>query len=101
MRGSKTSQMKSCTSRKERISPTTWRREREAGVLQAPIPQERGPKSKRDPVQEETAKMRRENERIAEQLRKAEIVIDVPKKSGRAVGVADPRLPTRGGHYLK
>ena len=58
----------------------TWRREREAGVLQALTPQKRGPKSKRDPFQEETAQLRRENVRLTEQLRKAEIVIDVQKK---------------------
>src|ERR1019366_4909115 len=32
---------------------TAWRREREAVVRQALTPQKRGPKSKRDPVQEE------------------------------------------------
>jgi transposase len=65
---------------------TTWRREREAGVLQALTPQKRGPKSKRDPFQEETDKLRRENERLTEQLRKAEIVIDVQKKVAALLG---------------
>jgi transposase len=64
----------------------TWRREREAGVLQALTPQKRGPKSKRDPIQEETAKLRRDNERLTEQLRKAEIVIDVQKKVAALLG---------------
>jgi hypothetical protein len=72
----------------------TWRREREAGVLQALTPQKRGPKSKRDPFQEETAQLRRENVRLTEQLRKAEIVIDVQKKVGALLGwpipTADP-----------
>src|SRR3954451_19887244 len=31
---------------------TTWRRERAAGARQALSPQKRGPKSKRDPIQE-------------------------------------------------
>jgi transposase len=72
----------------------TWRREREAGVLQALTPQKRGPKSKRDPVQEETAKLRRENERLTEQLRKAEIVIEVQKKVAALLGwpIATPDL---------
>jgi transposase len=65
---------------------TTWRREREAGVRQALTPQKRGPKSKRDPFQEETDKLRRENERLTEQLRKAEIVIDVQKKVAALLG---------------
>jgi transposase len=64
----------------------TWRREREAGVLQALTPQKRGPKSKRDPGQEETAQLRRENVRLTEQLRKAEIVIDVQKKVAALLG---------------
>src|SRR6185437_7743734 len=54
----------------------TWRREREAGVLRALTPQKRGPKSKRDPVQEEIQRLQKDNARLTEQLRKAEIVID-------------------------
>src|SRR6202158_3511724 len=38
---------------------TTWRREREAGVRQALAPQKRGPKSKRNPLQDEHAKLLR------------------------------------------
>ena len=68
---------------------TTWRRERAFGIRQALTPQKRGPKSKRDPIQEEIQKLQKDNVRLTEQLRKAEIVIDV-QKSGRAVGVADP-----------
>lgn len=64
----------------------TWRRERVAGVVLALTPRKRGPKSKRDPVQEEMVKLRRDNERLTEQLRKAEIVIDVQKKVGALLG---------------
>src|ERR1700686_4591415 len=42
----------------------TWRRERRSGVLQALTPQKRGPKSKRDPFDEETTQLRRENVRL-------------------------------------
>ena len=59
----------------------TWRRERQAGVLKGLTPHKRGPKSKRNPQDEEIRKLRRENQRLSEQLRKAEIVIDVQKKS--------------------
>jgi hypothetical protein len=65
---------------------TTWQREREAGVRQALTPQKRGPKSKRDPVQEENQKLQRDNQRLTEQLRKAEIVIDVQKKMAALLG---------------
>ena len=72
----------------------TWRREREAGVRKALTPHKRGPKSKRDPLQEATDKLHRENERLTEQLRKAEIVIDVQKKVAALLGwpiaTADP-----------
>jgi len=64
----------------------TWRREREAGVLQALTPQKRGPKSKRDPVAEENQHLRRETQRLTEELRKAEIVIDIQKKVAMLLG---------------
>src|SRR5438309_11662593 len=50
----------------------TWRRERDAGVLQALAPHKRGPKSKHDPVTEENQRLRRETARLTEELRKAE-----------------------------
>ena len=73
---------------------TTWRRERDAVVLQALAPQKRGPKSKRDPVAEENQQLRRETVRLTEALRKAEIVIDIQKKVaallGRPILTVDP-----------
>ena len=72
----------------------TWRRERDAGVLQALAPQKRGPKSKRDPLVEENLQLRRETERLIEELRKAEIVIDIQKKVatllGRPIPASEP-----------
>jgi transposase-like protein len=65
---------------------TNWRRERAAGVRQSLAPQKRGPKSKRDPIQEEIQKLQKDNARLTEQLRKAEIVIDVQKKVGALLG---------------
>ena len=72
----------------------TWRREREAGILDALTPHKRGPKSKRHPLEEENQKLRRQNERLTDQLRKAEIIIDVQKKVaallGRPIPAPDP-----------
>ena len=65
---------------------TTWRRERTIGVRQALAPHKRGPKSKRDPVQDEIQRLQKDNARLTEQLRKAEIVIDVQKKVGALLG---------------
>jgi transposase len=65
---------------------TKWRREREDGILEGLTPQKRGPKVKADPLSAEMQKLRRDNERLAEQLRKAEIVIDVQKKVAMLLG---------------
>jgi transposase len=69
----------------------TWRRERQSGILKGLTPHKRGPKSKRSPIEEENQKLRRENERLTEQLRKAEIVIDVQKKVGTLLGWPLPK----------
>ena len=75
---------------------STWRRERQAGILKGLTPLKRGPKSKRNPLDEEMQKLRRENQRLSEELRKAAIVIDVQKKVGALLGwplpKADPEV---------
>jgi len=69
----------------------TWRRERQAGILRGLTPHKRGPKSKRNPQEEEMQKLRRENQRLTEELRKAAIVIDVQKKVGALLGWPLPK----------
>jgi transposase-like protein len=64
----------------------TWRRERANGIREALTPQRRGPKSKYDPVEEENQKLRRQNARLTEDLRKAHIIIDVQKKVAALLG---------------
>ncbi len=63
-----------------------WRRERANGILEALTPQKRGPKSKRNPMEEENQKLRRQNARLVEDLRKAHIIIDVQKKVAALLG---------------
>ena len=70
----------------------TWRRERQSGILKGLTPHKRGPKSKHSPLEEENQKLRRENERLTEQIRKAEIVIDVQKKVGTLLGWPLPKV---------
>jgi transposase len=69
----------------------TWRRERQAGILKGLTPHKRGPKSKRNPLEEDNQKLRRENQRLTEELRKAAIVIDVQKKVGALLGWPLPK----------
>jgi transposase len=64
----------------------TWRRERANGILEALTPQKRGPKSKRNPMEEEVPKLRRQNARLTKDLRKAHIIIDVQKKVAALLG---------------
>ena len=71
-----------------------WRQERHSGTLKGLTPHTRGPKPKHSPQDAELHKLRRENARLTEQLRKAAIVIDVQKKVGALLGwplpTADP-----------
>jgi transposase len=70
----------------------TWRRERADGILEALTPQKRGPKSKRNPLEEENLKLQRQNARLTEELRKAHIIIEVQKKVAALLGrpIPDP-----------
>ena len=71
---------------------TAWRRERQSAIDRALTPQKRGPKSQPNPLQEENQRLLKENVRLTEELRKAAIVIDVPKKWARCWG-GRPRCP--------
>ena len=68
----------------------TWRREREAGIRKGLTPRKRGPKSRRNPQEDELQKLRRENQRLTEELRRAEIIIDVQKKVAALLGRPTP-----------
>ena len=73
-----------------------WRRQREASIRQGLEPQRRGPKSKRNPMADENQKLLRENERLSEQLRKAELIIDVQKKVAALLGAPIPPVDREG-----
>ncbi len=86
--------------RRERIYSSTlsgWRKEREAAVRKA-FSQKRGPQSKRHPLASENEKLRRQNQRLQEELHKAHIIIDVQKKVARLLGPPGPEgaLETSG-----
>lgn len=56
-----------------------WREQREQGSLNGLGGQRRGPKV--DPNAAELARLQRENKRLKEKLERAELIIDVQKKS--------------------
>jgi transposase len=74
---------------------TKWRQERKSGILEGLAPQKRGPKSKASPLSVENQKLRRDNERLTDRLRKAEIVIDVQKQVAILLGlpIAETEVP--------
>ena len=61
-----------------------WRQQREKGSLEGLGAHKRGPKP--DPQAAEMARLQRENERLRERLRKAELIIDVQKKVAQMLG---------------
>jgi transposase len=67
---------------------TTWRRQRDEGALVGLTPKRRGRKAKpKNPVAEENERLRRENERLKDQLRQAELIIDVQKKISEMLNI--------------
>ena len=66
---------------------TTWRRQCEAGAMAGLKPRKRGRKAQpEDPMKKQVEALQRENKRLNENLRKAEIIIDVQKKVSELLG---------------
>lgn len=65
---------------------TEWRRQREAGELAGLAEKKRGPKSRRNPLADENAQLKRELERTKAELAKANTVIDVQRKVAALLG---------------
>jgi transposase len=81
--------------RREGIYSSTlasWRKERDSAI-DSRFSQKRGPESKRNPLTAENEKLRRQNLRLQEELRKAEIIIDVQKKVAMLLGRPLPPVP--------
>ena len=71
---------------------TGWRKERDT-VAESAFSRKRGPEPKRNPLSGELEKLRRQNQRLREELRKAEIIIDVQKKVAMLLGRPLPPIP--------
>jgi transposase len=66
----------------------TWRHQRERGILSGLTPRKRGRKeSVSEPLLAENEKLRKENERLTNRLRQAEIIIDGQKKVSQILGI--------------
>jgi transposase-like protein len=70
---------------------TTWRRQRDQGILQGLKPAKRGRKpSEPNPLLPELEQLRKENERLVKRLKQAELIIDVQKKVSQMLGLEPP-----------
>ncbi len=67
---------------------SNWRRQRDEGVLAGLTPKRRGRKSKtKNPAADENERLQRENGRLKEKLRQAELIIDVQKKVSEMLSI--------------
>jgi len=67
---------------------STWRRQRDEGILAGLAPKRRGRKAKpKNPLADENARLQRKNDRLKEKLRQAELIIDVQKKVSELLNI--------------
>jgi transposase-like protein len=70
---------------------TTWRRQRDKGMLKGLQPAKRGRKAiEANPLAPELDKLRKENERLEKRLKRAELIIEVQKKVSQMLGLDPP-----------
>ena len=68
---------------------TTWRQQREKGILQAMTPKKRGRKQKvKNPLAKKVARLEKENRRLQQKLKKADLIIEAQKKMSEILGIA-------------
>lgn len=67
----------------------TWRRQRQKGLLQAMSPKKRGRKHKEEnPLASRVAQLEKENRRLEQKLKQAELIIEAQKKMSEILGIA-------------
>jgi transposase-like protein len=77
----------------------TWRRQRAEGLLMGLAPKRRGRKKKPvDPSAEKISRLEKENQRLKQQLRRAEIIIDAQKKISEILGIEQNPEENEGGN---
>jgi transposase-like protein len=68
---------------------STWRRQKDQGLLGAMSPKKRGRKKQEvNPLSQEVARLQKENEHLKNKLKQAETIIEVQKKISEILGTA-------------
>ena len=68
---------------------TTWRRQRQEGLLDALSPKKRGRKKKpKNPLVEKVARLERDNRRLQQKLKQTELIIEAQKKMSEILGIS-------------
>jgi len=76
---------------------TTWRRQRDKGMLDGLEPARRGRKAiEPNPLAPELDKLRKENQRLEKRLKRAELIIEVQKKVSQMLGLDLPEGSQEG-----
>ena len=67
----------------------TWRKQRDEGLLIAMSPKKRGRKAQtKNPLAPEVARLQKENQKLQNKLKQAELIIDAQKKISEILGIA-------------
>jgi|WetSurMetagenome_2_1015567.scaffolds.fasta_scaffold395260_2 transposase len=76
---------------------STWRQQRDAGMLAGLTPKRRGRKANPDaPLIAENERLKRETQRLSAKLRQAETIIEVQKKLSEILGIPLPPCENSG-----
>ena len=68
---------------------TTWRRQKEKGLLDALSPKKRGRKKKpTNPLADTVARLEKDNRRLQQKLKQAELIIEAQKKISEILGIS-------------
>ena len=75
---------------------TTWRRQYRSGALTALLDNKRGRKRTKNPLEDDVARLQRENARLAHRLEQAETIIEIQKKVSTMLGIPLKDEPSEG-----
>jgi transposase len=68
---------------------TTWRRQKEEGLLDALSPKKRGrKKNPTNPLADKVARLEKDNRRLQQKLKQAELIIEAQKKMSEILGIS-------------